>query len=422
MKKAILATLAAALFATTALGLAACSKGDTGEGDVPPAGDESTAPYTITFDANGGTYTGPATLETGDDGKLAALPTTNPTRENYTFDGWYTTATAGTKISVSYVFTDDTTVYAHWTAEGGGGGGQENQAPYTITLHANGGTLAGGVSSVTTGADGKLAAMPSDPTPPENQKFDGWYTSNIGGTKVDTTYTFTSNTTIYAQYVDDVQDSGTGVYVNGAIVAVLAENPAYDPAVMTKEYMAQGVMLSPGDVVTIKINNSTLTHAPGSLELWSADLHGVTFSQSAGTFTVKPGERRAFDIYAQYYVESQRMPGDSGDCWTIVMDDGSREVLEENEYYLIGSMTNWSLSADMKIGSGLTYHFTTDMEFKARQYKAGQGGSDNWVDRATQATNDSGLISWTNGGNAYVNEEGDYIITIVNGEFHLEKA
>ena len=46
----------------------------------------------------------------------ATLPT--PTRTGYTFDGWYTTATGGTKIGgggSSYTTDKDITVYAHWT-------------------------------------------------------------------------------------------------------------------------------------------------------------------------------------------------------------------------------------------------------------------------------------------------------------------
>ncbi len=38
-----------------------------------------------------------------------------PTRDGYTFDGWYTDKTGGTKISSSSTFTGTTTLYAHWS-------------------------------------------------------------------------------------------------------------------------------------------------------------------------------------------------------------------------------------------------------------------------------------------------------------------
>ena len=73
--------------------------------------------YTVTFDANGGTVI-PATSTTDAAGKLAALP--SPTRDGYTFDGWYTAANGGEKVDTNKVYTENTTLYAHWT---------ENAAP-----------------------------------------------------------------------------------------------------------------------------------------------------------------------------------------------------------------------------------------------------------------------------------------------------
>lgn len=68
--------------------------------------------YTVTFDPNGGTVT-PATATTGEDGKLASWPT--PTREGYTFKGWYTAAEGGSQVTTNAIFIDDTTLYAQWT-------------------------------------------------------------------------------------------------------------------------------------------------------------------------------------------------------------------------------------------------------------------------------------------------------------------
>lgn len=71
--------------------------------------------YTINLDAMGGNCTAVA-LSTGLNGRLTALPE-QPVLEGYTFDGWYTEPTGGSKISTSTVFTGDTTVYAHWTVK-----------------------------------------------------------------------------------------------------------------------------------------------------------------------------------------------------------------------------------------------------------------------------------------------------------------
>ena len=74
--------------------------------------------YTVAFNANGGEVS-PGELLTGTDGKLAALPT--PVREGYAFSGWFTAAEGGTQVTTATVFTQNTTIYAHWTEEGIGG-------------------------------------------------------------------------------------------------------------------------------------------------------------------------------------------------------------------------------------------------------------------------------------------------------------
>lgn len=66
----------------------------------------------ITFDAKGGTVT-TLTAQTGIDGKLSAIPT--PVYSGYTFNGWYTAASGGTRITYDTKFDTDITIYAHWT-------------------------------------------------------------------------------------------------------------------------------------------------------------------------------------------------------------------------------------------------------------------------------------------------------------------
>ena len=72
--------------------------------------------YTISFNANDGIL-GDSTITalTQNDGKVSVIPA-NPSRTGYTFTGWYTAASGGTKIDLeSYTFAANTTLYAHWT-------------------------------------------------------------------------------------------------------------------------------------------------------------------------------------------------------------------------------------------------------------------------------------------------------------------
>lgn len=113
-------------------------------------------------------------------------PTANT---GYTFDGWYTEKTGGTKVTGNETYTKDTTLYAHYT---------KNE--YTITFNVGeDGTLPAGTATTKKTVGGKLSALPT-PTPKDGYTFIGWYTAKTGGTKVSTAYEFTANTTLYAHF------------------------------------------------------------------------------------------------------------------------------------------------------------------------------------------------------------------------------
>lgn len=155
--------------------------------------------YTVTFDANGGTLTGDATMTTDANGNLGSLPTA-PSWEGYTFTGWFDAAIGGNEITTGTSFTANTTVYAQWTANGDT---PTPGASYTITFDANGGTLAEGVVNTrTTGTDGKLAGVVSAPVM-DGYTFVGWFTATNGGEQVTTSYVFTSDVTVYAQWTQN---------------------------------------------------------------------------------------------------------------------------------------------------------------------------------------------------------------------------
>ncbi|MDR2692972.1 MAG: InlB B-repeat-containing protein [Chitinispirillales bacterium] len=145
------------------------------------------AAITIKFDTNSGNNVSnpsDSSIETPP-GTLSALPEVAWT--NHRFDGWYTTATGGSKITTSTSFSANTTVYAHWTALG----------VVNITFNSNGGTV---IPSSQTGPNGVLAGWPANPAR-TGYTFDGWYTAATNGNKVDVNTVFTANTTVYAHWI-----------------------------------------------------------------------------------------------------------------------------------------------------------------------------------------------------------------------------
>ena len=157
--------------------------------------------FTVTFEANGGDVA-PGKLCTGADGRLAALPT--PVREGYAFNGWFTAADGGKQITTDTLFTQDTTVYAHWTKEG----------KIVITYDANGGT-GNGTTSALIHVSPTLTTVKWDEIPVptrEGYTFAGWYTEPTGGILLTTSYNVTASMTIYAHWTADETSGVTWRY------------------------------------------------------------------------------------------------------------------------------------------------------------------------------------------------------------------
>ena len=150
--------------------------------------------YPVTFNPNGGRVSQASKVVTI--GKTyGTLPT--PTRTGYSFDGWYTKEIGGTNVTeTTYVGTNPpATLYAHWIAK-----------KYLVTLNANGGkinTASGQVStkSYTATYGSKYNFLPR-PIRTGGYNFDGWYTDQTNGTKVesDTTVTTAKDHILYAHW------------------------------------------------------------------------------------------------------------------------------------------------------------------------------------------------------------------------------
>ncbi|MCL1879245.1 MAG: DUF5011 domain-containing protein, partial [Actinomycetia bacterium] len=70
--------------------------------------------YCLSFDANGGTLTGPSRIYVQEPATtLAYLPST-PLRPGYSFSGWFTARSGGSQFTADTPVTANHTVYAHW--------------------------------------------------------------------------------------------------------------------------------------------------------------------------------------------------------------------------------------------------------------------------------------------------------------------
>ena len=179
--------------------------------------------FTITFNGNGGTpYVG--SMRTTNQ-KLTSLPTATRSGR-YSFDGWYTAASGGTKITTATVFYENTAVYAHWTYIGGGGssGGGGGYTYHTIRaiFGLNGSISPSGWTSVRHGWDQTFTITPDKGYAVAKVLVDG---KSVGSVKSYTFKNVTKDHTIEVVFMKANGNPQTGVFVD------VAEGSYYEEAV-----------------------------------------------------------------------------------------------------------------------------------------------------------------------------------------------
>ena len=158
--------------------------------------------YTITFDGNDGTPSIGSMTTTNQ--KLPSLPSASRSG-SYSFDGWYTKKSGGTKVTMDTVFSANTTVYAHWTYIGGGGGYNSPVTYYTLRFETGGGS---DIPSVREAYNAYIDLTKYVPTW-RGHTFIGWYSECGLTNKVSGVY-LTKDMTVYALWRVD-ENPGTGV-------------------------------------------------------------------------------------------------------------------------------------------------------------------------------------------------------------------
>ena len=145
---------------------------------------------TVTWDAgtNGGTVNGQGSVTTSVvSGSTATAPSQTPVKVGHRFKGWYTSASGGSLYNTVTV-SAARTFYAQFTAES-----------YTVTWD-----LGDGDTETTSQTYGQALVLPATPSR-DGYTFQGWYTSETGGTQVtgSTTYTTAGPSTYYARWEAD---------------------------------------------------------------------------------------------------------------------------------------------------------------------------------------------------------------------------
>ena len=226
------------------------------------------------------------------------LPT--PTRSGYTFDGWYSSSTGGTKVGNggdTYTNTTYSTIYAHW-----------NPIYYTVSYNANGGSNAPSSQSFAYGTEITLDSNTTRfsyptitttfnsrgstystkaSTATTTYQLEGWSLNSTSGTvySAGAKYTVTGNVTFYAKW----GNSST----TGSQVSFPSDPPDYSTTTTNGCSVTLNSNYSGGSNST-KTANLTTTY---TFENWNTNSNG-TGTPYTSSSTYEPTSNTT--LYAQW--------------------------------------------------------------------------------------------------------------------------
>ncbi|HDU0247363.1 TPA: InlB B-repeat-containing protein [Listeria monocytogenes] len=172
--------------------------------------------YNVTFNIDGNT----SEVKTVTEEDLIPEPA-NPTKQGYTFDGWYDAETGGTKwdFTTGQMPANDLMLYAHFSVNS-----------YQVNFDIDGAVMNEAVVYDT---------LLNEPTAPTKQgyTFDGWYDAETGGNKWDfkTMKMPANDVTLYAHFT--VSSYQANFDIDGAVTneAIVYDTLLNEPATPTKQ-------------------------------------------------------------------------------------------------------------------------------------------------------------------------------------------
>lgn len=235
--------------------------------------------YTATFNGNGGGTPSPSTITKTYGSELGTLPTCS--RTGYTFLGWYTASSGGTKISSTTKITGTVTYYAQWSINS-----------YTFTFDKNGGNTPS-ATNITKEYNTAIGTLPTCTRSADNTytyAFAGWFdtSASSGGTKLTTTTKVTSNKTWYARWTSTYKNYTVTWDGNGGTPSKSSSSFHYNDALGTLPtatrtgYTFKGWSTSK----TGTVNVSTTTKVTANVTyyaVWTINSYTWTFDANGGT-------------------------------------------------------------------------------------------------------------------------------------------
>ncbi len=335
--------------------------------------DIEQATFTVTFDKNGGSDLSSAnkTVTYGETyGDLATV-----SREGYTFDGWYTASTGGSKIEAgtTVTITEDQTLYAQWTAK--------NNTQYKVEHYqqdVSGDSYRLGYTENTYGTTGSTVTAIA-------KTFTGFTENTTHGSRLATAAISADGSLVLKLYYDRDTftvsfDSDEGSDV-GNKTGVRYEAKITSPDAPTKTgYTFDGWYKEEGLTNAWNFASDTVTAATTLYAKWTPSTYTVTFNKNGGS---DPSHADKTVTYGETYgdLATVSRAGYTFDGWYTASTGGTKiettatvNITENQTLYAQWTVNSYTITFDSKEGSGvepITQDYGTAVTAPAAPTKTG---------------------------------------------------
>ena len=304
--------------------------------------------WEVTFETNGGSEVYSIIVE-----NLETIPNViSPTKEGYTFNGWYLDENFIEKADLNDLVVDkNLTLYAKWTPN------VNEEIKWNVTFNTNGGTK---IESVEVENNNKLPQI-ANPYK-EGYTFDGWYLDENFTEKVDlNNLVVDKNLTLHAKWIENVIEEikwNVTFNTNGGtkIESVEVENNNKLPEIANpyKEgYTFDGWYLDENFVEKADLNNLVVDKNLTLYAKWTQNIieeikWNVTFNTNGGTVieSVEVENNSKLPQIANPYKEGYTFEG-----WYL--DGEYQEEVDIKEYEVISDITlyaKWLKEEELILG------------------------------------------------------------------------
>ena len=298
-----------------------------------PEGASSGNTCTLTYYSNGG-----STCNNNTGGCAREVTLCTPTRNGYTFDGWYTAPSGGSKVSSPYTLNSNTTLYAHWTENGSSQNSEDDSGyvpstptKYTLTYNVNGGKACS--STTKTATSGSKWGTLCTPTR-SGYTFKEWNTKKNGsGTKVTSSSIASSNMTVYAQWTSSGSStvSVTGIVLTPSTWKMkVGDTKELEATVTPTNATNKNVVWTSSDtsVATVNANGVVTGISPGTATITVTTIDGNKSATSKITVLANSEETPTNEN--EYVIITEVYYGNITD--SDVVTEGSDKTIEYSPY------------------------------------------------------------------------------------------